>query len=210
MIGKLKGVVSLIGDDEAIIDVGGVGYLVLAGARTLRALQVGEAAELHIETEVREDALKLWAFASDAERAWFARLKEAPGVGSKVAAAILDALDPDALANAVALGDAAALAQARGVGKKLAARIVSELKDKAPPMGRGLSPAPAASAAPSAEPATAAPAAGATRMDAVSALANLGYDRVEAQRAVAAALSAAEGEPPLDALIRDALKELAR
>ncbi|WP_022697030.1 Holliday junction branch migration protein RuvA [Euryhalocaulis caribicus] len=209
MIGKLKGVVDTIGEGEAILDVHGVGYLVFAGARTLRNLQIGEAAELHIETEVREDAFKLWAFASEGERAWFARLKEVPGVGSKVAAAILDALTPDDLMNASALEDAGAVSRAHGVGKKLAARVVSELKDKAPPSGRGLAAAPAPSG-PGAAPNSPAAAASGVRLDAVSALTNLGYDRTDAQRAVAEALADAGDDPELDAVLKAALKELAR
>lgn len=209
MIGKLKGIVDTIGEDEAIVDVGGVGYLVFAGARTLRSLNVGEACELHIETEVREDAFKLWAFAEESERAWFVRLKQAPGVGSKVAAAILDALTPDELMSAAALEDATAVARAHGVGKKLAQRVVSELKDKAPPTGRGVTALPAGGGKPSqAAPALSGHAA--VRLDAVSALTNLGYDPSQAQRAVAEVLKNAEETPELDSLLKAALKELAR
>lgn len=210
MIGKLKGVVDTIGEDEAIIDVGGVGYLVFAGARTLRSLNVGEACELHIETEVREDAFKLWAFAEESERAWFVRLKQAPGVGSKVAAAILDALTPDELMSAAALEDANAVARAHGVGKKLAQRVVSELKDKAPPMGRGVGFTPSGGGPKSAQAAPAPGGHAAVRQDAVSALTNLGYDPSHAQRAVAEALKSAEEAPELDSLLKAALKELAR
>jgi len=207
MIGKLKGVVDLVGEGEGILDVQGVGYLVFAGARTLRALQPGEAAALYIETEVREDAIRLYGFLRESERAWFARLRDVPGVGPKVAAAILDALSPDELLNAAALEDAAAVSQAHGVGKKLAARVVAELKDKAPPMERGLSAEPAS--APKAPKAGAADGGDvALRQDAVSALVNLGYDRTQAQRAVAESLSAPEPPSGLDALIRTALKSL--
>lgn len=205
MIGMLKGSVAALGEAEAVIDVHGVGYLVGGGARTLRRLAVGEAAHLHIETEVRDDAIKLWAFLSEEDRAWFVMLKAVQGIGSKAALAILDALTPAELMSAAALGDAAAVARAQGVGRKLAERVVTELKDKPPPLGRALGggalrPAPAESAAPGS----------AQQADAISALVNLGYQRMEAAPAVAAAARALGEDAALDALIGRALKELAR
>jgi Holliday junction DNA helicase RuvA len=135
MIGLLSGVVAAVGEDTALIDVGGVGYVVQSGGRTLARLQVGAPARLFIETHVREDAIKLFGFASEEERAWFAHLQTIPGVGAKVALGILDTMPPDALADAIALQDKAAFARANGVGPKLAARLATELTGKGGPKG---------------------------------------------------------------------------
>ena len=134
VIGKLEGPASTVLDaDGLILDVGGVGYLVAASARTLRGLPgVGEAVSLHIETQVREDAIRLFGFLTEAERDWFRLLQGVQGVGAKVALGILGALPGDALAQAIARQDKAMMARAPGVGPKLAARLVLELKDKAP------------------------------------------------------------------------------
>ena len=105
MIGKLKGIVDSVDDDGLILDVGGVGYLVAASARTLRALPaLGETAELLIETQVREDAIRLYGFLTAAERDWFRILQSVQGVGAKVALGILGALTADALSTAIASG----------------------------------------------------------------------------------------------------------
>jgi Holliday junction DNA helicase RuvA len=205
VIGKLKGLVDSYGEDFAILDVGGVGYVVHCSSRTLQSLPgVGEAATLSIETHVREDMIRLYGFRSDNEREWFRLLQGVQGVGAKVALAILSALEPGALATAVATGDKAAIARAPGVGPKLAARIAAEMKDKAPSFGAvdpvlaRLSGAVEDGRAPAAV------------TDAVSALVNLGYAPAQASAAVAAALKGAgEGaEAPL--LIRLGLRELAR
>ena len=133
MIGKLKGIVDEVGEEELVLDVGGVGYLVAASARTLRALPaVGQPAALLIETQVREDAIRLYGFLTASERDWFRLLQSVQGVGAKVALGVLGALSGDALSAAIAHQDKAAMALAPGVGPKLAARIVHELKDKAP------------------------------------------------------------------------------
>jgi len=133
MIGKLKGVVDSVDEEALILDVNGVGYLVSASARTLRALPAaGEAAELLVETHVREDAIRLYGFLTTAERDWFRLLQSVQGVGAKVALGILGALSAEALSAAVARQDKAMMARAPGVGPKLAARLVLELKDKAP------------------------------------------------------------------------------
>ena len=138
MIGKLKGIVDSVGEEEAVIDVNGVGYLIHAGARTLSRLSPGAAVSVHVETYVREDALKLFAFLTDAERAWFVRLQSVQGVGARHALAMLDAIAPGEIESAAALGDTSAFSRAKGVGPKLAQRIAAELKDKAPPAGRTL------------------------------------------------------------------------
>ena len=141
MIGKLRGVIDAYGEDFVVIDVQGVGYLVHCSSRTLQQLPpTGEAATLSIETHVREDMIRLYGFRSDAEREWFRLLQTVQGVGAKVALGILSALDPGALATAIATGDKGSIARGPGVGPKLAARIVAELKDKAPAFA-GIDPA---------------------------------------------------------------------
>lgn len=140
MIAKLKGRLDSTGIDHAIIDVGGVGYLVGASSRTLAALgPVGEAVTIHTEMLVAEDSIRLVGFARAEERDWYRLLTHVQGVGSRVALAILSALEPLELHRAIMMGDKAMIARANGVGPKLAQRIVNELKDKigAAPAGAG-------------------------------------------------------------------------
>jgi Holliday junction DNA helicase RuvA len=206
MIGKLKGVVDSQGEDFVILDVHGVGYVVHCSARTLQALPpAGQAAALCIETQVREDSIKLFGFASDAERDWFRLLQSVQGVGAKVALAIQGILRPAELATAIACADKAAFARAPGVGPKLAARIIAELKDKAPIFGaaeigaiRAADQGPSDLAAPGAV------------SDAISALVNLGYGRSQAALAVAASIKALGEDAPAGELIKRGLKELAQ
>jgi Holliday junction DNA helicase RuvA len=206
MIGLLRGMTAAIGEDAALVDVAGVGYVVQAGTRTLARLTVGEAARLHIETQVREDAIRLFGFLSEEERGWFVQLQTVQSVGAKVALAILDVMTPGEVADAVALQDKAAFARANGVGPKLAGRIVQELAGKAPPRGF-LAHAPLAEALGAA--AAPAPAAGSpARGDALSALLNLGIDRDTAARAVASAAKALGSDAAAPELIRAALKEV--
>lgn len=206
MIGSLSGIVAAVGEDTALIEVGGVGYVVQSGGRTLARLQVGGPARLYIETHVREDAIKLFGFASEEERAWFAHLQTIPGVGAKVALGILDAMPPEALTDAIALQDKAAFARANGVGPKLAARLATELTGKGGPkgfIGLGASPAPRAAG-------VGAPSGTGARAEAVSALVNLGIDQSSASRAVASAAKQFEADAPAPDLIRAALKEVSR
>lgn len=205
MIGLLKGVVSALGEDAALIEVGGVGYVVQAGSRTLARMNVGEAVVMHIETHVREDAIKLFGFLSEAERAWFTHIQSAPGVGAKVALSILDTLGAEELADAIALQDKASISRANGVGPKLAARIAQELAGKTPARGFALHTSTPDAGKPrivASQPAA--------RSDAVSALINLGIDQTTATRAVATAMKSFEGEPPAPELIRAALREVNR
>lgn len=204
MIGSLNGVVAAVGEDTALIDVNGVGYVVQAAGRTLARLTVGAPAKLFIETHVREDAIRLFGFSSEEERAWFAHLQTIPGVGAKVALGILDAMPPEVLADAIALQDKAAFARANGVGPKLAARLATELTGKAGPKGFF------AIAGGAARTASAAPAANGARAEAVSALVNLGIDQSSAARAVANAAKQFAADAPAPELIRAALKEVSR
>ena len=196
MIARLAGRVVESGIDHLVIDVGGVGYLVQASARTLAAVgPVGEAALLFTEMQVREDAITLFGFSTGGERDWFRLLTGVQGVGGRVALAILSVLDPGELSRAVAGGDQAMVARANGVGPKLAMRIVNELKDKIGAVAIG--------------PAGVAPIAvrGGTA-DALSALANLGFRASEANAAVAAAVEELGEGASLDALVRAALKKV--
>lgn len=205
MIGKLKGLIDSYGDDHVIIDVGGVGYVAFCSGRTLQALpQVGEAAALHIETYVREDQIKLFGFATEAERDWFRVLQNVQGVGTKVALALLSTFRPAELASAIALKDVASITRTPGVGKKLAERIVLDLKDKTPAFA-ALDPAVAKLAGEVDAARASAPA-----MEAISALVNLGYAQVQASAAVATAMKSAGESAKTEALIRLGLRELAR
>lgn len=205
MIGKLKGLIDSYGEDFVILDVNGVGYVVQCSSRTLQKLpKVGEAAALAIETQVREDAIRLFGFTSDAERDWFRLLQNVQGVGAKVALAILGVLGPAELATAIGTQDKTAVARAPGVGPKLAARIVAEMKDKAPALS-AVDPVVARLAGED-------DAKGAPKpvQDAISALVNLGYGRPQAAAAVAASVKALGDNAETSALIRRGLKELAQ
>ena len=206
MIGKLRGLVDSYGEDFVILDVGGVGYLVQCSARTLQALpRQSEVATLAIETQVREDAIRLFGFRDEGEREWFRLLQTVQGVGAKVALAILSTLDPGELASAVASRDKAQLQRAQGVGGRLAERLVTELKDKVPAFA-GLDPLVARLAgAVEARAGLPQPVA-----DAISALTNLGYGQPQASAAIAAALKTAGENPAASQLIKLGLRELAR
>jgi Holliday junction DNA helicase RuvA len=212
MIGRLMGRVVALAQDELILEVGSVGYRLSASARVLARLSVGEAVVMHVETQMSEAALKLYGFIADEDRAWFARLQDAPGVGAKAALAILDVLDAPSLADAIALGDTAAISRAHGVGKKIAERVVAEFKGKPAPLGFYASAASAVPAVPNADGLAAAKsqpaAAAALRTEAISALTNLGYAAADAQRAVASAVRSLGAEADTAALIRAGLKEL--
>ena len=209
MIGRLRGQVAAVGDGQAMIDVAGVGYVLFAGVRTLSKLSVGRDTEIFIETQMSENAIKLFGFMSAEERAWFSRLQDAPGVGAKAAMAILDVLAPAQLMDAIALGDAASVQRAHGVGKKLAERVVSEFKGKPPPGGLF-----ATTFTPQSDVAGLASepdgAASNVRTDAASALTNLGYQPADAQRAVAQAARDLGEDAKEGALIKAALKLLSQ
>lgn len=220
MIAKLRGIVDTVGEDYCIIDVNGVGYLVFASSKTLSRLNIGEPANILVETVVREDSISLYGFFSALEKEWFLTLTKVQGVGAKVCLSILSALTPNQLAQAVSAQDKASFTRASGVGPKLAARIVTELKDK-------IVTIPVAATANSSdlakelnmdaneetesyEDVLAAQADNPNAMeDTISALVNLGYQRLEAYRAVNKAM---EINPNADVseLIRLSLKEFVK
>ncbi len=203
MIAKLRGRLDSTGEDWAVVDVGGVGYMLFCASRTLAALPpVGEAVEFAVETHVREDHIHLYGFSTTSDREMFRTLTTVQGVGAKVGLAILSALSAEQVAQAIAAGDQSAFKRASGVGPKLAARLVVELKDK---LGAFAFKTPTIT--PIAN--KAAKAAGGNVMeDAVSALVNLGYPRMDAFGAVSRAAQAAGGTAPLGALIKNSLREL--
>ncbi len=199
MIALLTGRLEALEADRCVIDVGGVGYLVQASTRTLAALPAPPAvARVLVETVVREDAILLYGFADAAEREWFRLLTTVQGVGARVALGVLSALSPSDLVGAIAAGDRASLTRAPGVGAKLAVRLLTELRERAGamPSGGGI-PMPVVAER-------------GLEADAISALANLGYRRAEAQPAVRRVRERLGEAAGLDAVLRESLRELAR
>jgi Holliday junction DNA helicase RuvA len=196
MIARLSGILAELTADGAVIDVGGVGYLVQISGKTLDAIgPIGGEVVILTELQVREDAWTLFGFGSAAERDAFRTLTSVQGVGGRVALAILSALSPDELARAVSQDDKAMIGRANGVGPKLAARVANELQGKLGAVGLvGTGAAPRGGAA----------------ADALSALANLGFKPADASAAVNAAQDELGAEASLDALVRLALKKAAR
>ena len=199
MIAQLTGRIDQLTEGSCIVDVNGVGYLVHASTRTLATLPPPPtSARLLIETHVREDAILLYGFAEAAERDWFRLLTTVQGVGAQVALSVLSSLSPRDLVSVIAAGDRASLTRAPGVGAKLAVRLLTELRDKA-----GMMPtSPGFAVAPLRPPGVA--------EDALSALVNLGYRRPEAQPVVARVIDRLGDGAPLDAVLRDALRDLAQ
>ncbi len=196
MIAKLTGKIDELGIDFLVIDVGGVGYLVQASARTLSAIgSIGEITSIYTQMQVSENDMRLIGFASKEERDWYVLLTSVQGVGGKVGLAILSALEPAELQHAIAGGDSASVTRANGVGPKLASRIVNELQDKVGSLavndGKGI---------------TSSNTSGNHSGDAVGALTSLGFKPAEASRAVSAAYDELGSDATLDALIRRALK----
>jgi Holliday junction DNA helicase RuvA len=205
VIGRLRGVLAEVGEETALIDVGGVGYVVRCGARTLSRLPpIGDEMTLHIETQWTEaSGPRLYGFAAHDEQQAFVLLQNIQGVGPKAALAVLDILPPAELAGAVAREDRAMVARAQGVGPKLAQRIVVELKDK--PIAGALSlglPQHAASMA--------APAAPSISGEAVAALMGLGVAEAVARRVVEQAVTRLGDGAETPAVIKAALQELGR
>ncbi|MCY7270666.1 MAG: Holliday junction branch migration protein RuvA [Sphingomonas bacterium] len=198
MIARLTGILAETTADSAVLDVAGVGYLVLASARTLDAIgPIGGEVMLLTEMQVREDSMTLFGFGSAGERESFRALTSVQGVGGRVALAILSVLDPAELAAAVSRGDKAMVARANGVGPKLAMRIVNELAGK---LGNPALAGTLGASAPR----------GGTAQDALSALANLGFRPADASAAVAAAVADLGETATLDALVRLALRKAAK
>jgi len=180
---------------EAVVDVGGVGYRVVIPLSTFyRIGEPGDEVTLLTHTHVREDVLALFGFLTAAEQALFERLIGVSGVGPKLAVAILSGIEAPDLVAALRASDVVRLTRIPGVGKKTAERLVLELKDKV----QGL--------AATEEAAPVAPAASSSKEDLVSALLHLGYSRPEAERGADRALK--EGEGRFEDLLRRTLRIL--
>lgn len=208
MIAKLKGVVDTIFDDNCIIDVSGVGYLVSASSKTLARLERGAEASLLIETVVREDSISLFGFYDAWEKEWFTALTKVQGVGAKVCLSILSALTPSQLAQAVAAQDKSSFLRASGVGPKLAARLVTELKDKIVTIPVGSISILDEKAVQTAEKTAPEVMDNNIIEDVISALVNLGYQRMEAYKIVVKVYEN-NADKPIGELIRLSLKEFA-
>lgn len=194
MIRFLKGRVEDIGADYVALDVNGVGYEAHCSSRTLANLEKDVAVKLSIYTHVREDALILFGFSDDGERGLFEKLTSISGVGPKAGLAILSALSPSDIVQAVQAQDGKMLSRANGVGPKLGGRIVMELKDKIGGIHvDGAEVAPVAS--------------GSAASDVISALMNLGYKQAQAQTAVSRAQKV-DDAAGFDVLFKLALQEL--
>lgn len=201
MIGRLMGVLAEVGEEDALVDCAGVGYVVRCGAKTLaRMPAVGDEVLLHVETQwSQEQGPRLYGFSTREERRAFVLLQSIQGVGPKAALSVLDVLPPPELAAAVAREDKAAIARANGVGPKLALRIAVELKDK--PISDG--PVAAFHATiPAAKPSVAG--------EAVAGLMALGIAEPAARRAVDQALIRLGEDAEVSAVVRAALQEHGR
>ncbi len=193
MIARLTGELVHKADDSIIIDVHGVGYLVAVTTTTRDALPTqGEAVSLDIYTHVRQDAILLFGFRDSKERTAFEALIAMSGMGPKAAMGVLSGIDANDLARAVAGEDIARLCMIPGIGKKRAERIILELKDRLPVSASVDTDQPGSSA----------------YEDLRSALVNLGYKPVDAQRAVDIVRKKAGQDLELDKLLPQALRIL--
>lgn len=208
MIGKLIGKIDSINQDKLILNVNGVGYNVFASSKTLNFLTKGQELSLIIETIVREDHIHLYGFENEVERDWFNELCKVKGVGSKMALKILSSLSVNDIILAISSGDKNHFSSISGIGPKLALRIVSELKDSVAKVGNIFEMAKDAN---NATASTAKEDKNITNSkllaDAVSALENLGYKRMEIYKIVTQNIS----ENPnitLESLITNSLRKI--
>ena len=196
MIARLRGALIESTFTDCVIEAGGVGYEVLIPVSTFEKLpRPGSEATLLVHTQVREDAITLYGFATAAERDLFRRLIGVSGVGGKLALNILSGMPVETFRAAVAGGDVKLLARISGIGKRTAERLVVELKDK---LGDGLG----AEGAPSGPD----PQLDALR-DVAAALEQLGFKREAIDRTLRQ-LAAEEGEKNAEALLREAIRRL--
>ena len=200
MIASLRGRLAEKQPTRIVVDVSGVGYDVAVPLSTFYKLgEPGSDVSLRIHTHVREDALLLFGFATLFEQQVFERLIAVSGIGPKLALAVLSGIEPADFVRAVQTKDVARLTAIPGVGKKTAERIILELMDRLP-VGIGYEPG--------AEPAVEKPGDD-LRRDLLSALLNLGYHRLLAEKAVDAAMARVEA-PTFELALKQALRELAR
>ncbi len=198
MIGLLRG--QLVKRDPAhvIVEVNGVGYRVFVPLSTYYRLpDEGTEVLLHTVTYLREDALHLYGFITERERALFDLLRGVTGIGPRLAINILSGITAEELAAAIGRADLVRLSAIPGVGRKTSERMILELKEKILPL---LEPAVAA---PEGDPSEE------VLQDVVSALLNLGYNRSAAAKAAAKALRTVDGDQDFETVIRQALRLLA-
>jgi len=194
VIARLSGTVLEKHPNRVVVDVNGVGYDVLVPLSTFYGLgDAGAAVALRVHTHVREDVIALYGFASALELDLFERLISISGIGPKLALAVLSGIDPGELVRAIRTQDVARLTRIPGVGKKTAERIGLELKDRLAQVGLA-----AGTDTPS-------DAGGGLRDDLLSALANLGYQRQAAEKAVDAVLKKTP-DAPFEQALRDVLR----
>lgn len=202
MIGWLKGRLRRKSHPEVIVDVGGVGYVLSIPQLSYERLgHEGDEVELHVSTQFRAESLQLYGFSTRDEKGAFEALLNVNGVGPRLALAVLSTLSPDALRLAVAEDGPAALERVPGIGKKTARRMLLELKDRLGDLDELVELSTRGSGG--------VPAAGSARADALVALENLGYRRVEAEQALDRAVRST-GEDDLAALLKASLREMGR
>lgn len=190
MIGFLHGVVAGSGAEQLTLDVGGVGYVMSVTAEHARTVRAGEETTVLTTLVIRDEVVTLYGFRTPEEKGLFDVLRSVSGVGPKLALAVLSALTPERIAQAVADEDAKAFQTVSGIGAKTAKLITVQLAGRIAPPQR-----PAAAAA--------TPAAQASSVHVTAALVGLGWVERDAQQAVEQALAAgAQGE---DGLLRAAL-----
>ncbi len=195
MIAHLRGRLLTKHPNQVVVETGGVGYDVTISVPTFSDLPgVGSEVALHIHTHVREDLIALYGFLRPAEKRLFEKLITVSGIGPKLAITILSGMAADEMVGAICGNDIARLTRIPGIGKKTAERMVLELRDKLPPAGVGEAPAAPVNA---------------TEEDVLSALVNLGYQRVAAERALASVTKNGKGGS-FEVMFREALAALAR
>jgi len=196
MIAHLRGTLLTKHPNQVVVETAGVGYEVNIAVPTFSELPAnGAEVALHIHTHVREDVIALYGFLRPAEKVLFEKLMTVSGIGAKLAITILSGMAADDMAAAIRGNDLARLTRIPGIGKKTAERMVLELRDKLPPVAGTSTPT--------------APAMSAMEEDVLSALMNLGYQRVTAEKALASALKNAKSGS-FDAIFREALGGLSK
>lgn len=196
MIAHLRGKLLAKHPNQAIVEIGGVGYDVTISVPTFSELPAaGTEVALHIHTHVREDLIALYGFLRPSEKTLFEKLITVSGIGPKLAITILSGMAADEMVGAIRRNDIARLTRIPGIGKKTAERMVLELRDKLP------EPGPAS--------VMTAPAMNATEEDVLSALLNLGYQRAAAEKALAVLAQNGKGAS-FDAMFREALATLSK
>jgi Holliday junction DNA helicase RuvA len=200
MIASVRGRVTAVSPDGAVVEVGGVGLAVACSPSTLATLRVGDEARLATSLIVREDSLTLYGFPDDDARSLFELLQTASGVGPRLAQAVLGVHAPDVVRKAIATGDATTLTRVPGIGRKGAERLILELRDRIGPVGGG-------------DAAMSLPVSGITWQDQVrQALVGLGWTAGQADQAVSVIAADLGGEPapPVPVLLKRAIQILGR